>query len=167
MDVPPGIIRPSMDRMREAVFSILGDLNGLSFLDIFSGTGIIALEAASRGAAYVEAVEADPLKRKTILKNVSISPVKINCRFISAELYIQRAKQAFNIVFLDPPYPYRFKWELISKLAASQAVSNETKIMLHRPAKDYQKEALVNLQLYDSRKYGSSTVDFFICINKI
>ncbi|MDR1655608.1 MAG: RsmD family RNA methyltransferase, partial [Treponema sp.] len=41
--IPPGVIRPSMDRMRESVFAVLGDLSGLSFLDLFSGTGIIAL----------------------------------------------------------------------------------------------------------------------------
>ena len=50
IEMPDGIIRPAMDRMRESVFAILGDLSGRSFLDIFSGSGIIALEAASRGA---------------------------------------------------------------------------------------------------------------------
>ena len=77
--VPGGLIRPAMDRMRESVFAVLGDLTGSSFLDIFSGSGIIALEAASRGAIYIEAVEMDPLKRKTLLENVKISPVPIFC----------------------------------------------------------------------------------------
>ena len=54
--IPAGTIRPAMDRVRESVFSALGDLTGLSFLDFFSGSGIIALEAASRGASYIEAV---------------------------------------------------------------------------------------------------------------
>jgi len=117
--VPGGIIRPSMDRIRESVFAALGDLTGLSFLDIFTGSGIIALEAASRGAAYIEAVEMDPLKRKTLLKNVSISPVRINCRFMAAELYVQRAKRDFDYIFCDPPFPYRFKWDLIKNIAAS------------------------------------------------
>jgi 16S rRNA (guanine(966)-N(2))-methyltransferase RsmD len=70
IEVPRGIIRPAMDRMRESIFAVLGDLSGLSFLDIFSGSGIIALEAASRGAGPVEAVEMDPHKRKTLIKNV-------------------------------------------------------------------------------------------------
>jgi 16S rRNA (guanine966-N2)-methyltransferase len=46
---PPGVIRPAMDRMRESLFSILGNLEGKSFLDIFSGSGVVGLEAASRG----------------------------------------------------------------------------------------------------------------------
>ncbi|GHV71251.1 hypothetical protein AGMMS49928_22220 [Spirochaetia bacterium] len=89
--VPEGIIRPAMDRMRESVFGVLGDLTGMSFLDLFSGSGIIALEAASRGAAPVEAVEADRLKRKTLLENAALAPQGIRCRFMAAELYIRRA----------------------------------------------------------------------------
>ena len=75
--VPPGVIRPAMDRMRESVFAVLGDLSGSSFLDLFSGSGIIILEAASRGAVYLEAVEADRIKWKTLISNVSLSSFSI------------------------------------------------------------------------------------------
>jgi 16S rRNA (guanine966-N2)-methyltransferase len=56
---PPGVIRPAMDRMRESLFSILGSLEGMSFLDMFSGSGVVGLEAASRGAKPVHVVEKD------------------------------------------------------------------------------------------------------------
>jgi len=150
-----------MDQMRESVFACLGDLTGRSFLDIFSGSGVIALEAASRGASYIEAVENDPLKRKTLLDNVAISPMRINCRFISAELYVQRAKKTFDLIFLDPPFPYQFKWDLIARIAASPLVSNESVILLHRPRQDYQKTEIPLLLKQDSREYGRSVVDFF------
>ena len=52
-----------MDRMRESLFSILGDLSGRSFLDLFSGSGLVGLEAASRGADPVDLVEKDPGKK--------------------------------------------------------------------------------------------------------
>jgi len=159
--VPDGVIRPSMDQMRESVFACLGDLTGRSFLDIFSGSGIIALEAASRGASDIEAVENDPLKRKTLLDNVTISPVRIHCRFMSAELYVQRAKRSFDIIFLDPPFPYQFKWELIARIAASALAAPGTAILLHRPRQDYQKEEIAPLTKQDSREYGRSVVDFF------
>jgi 16S rRNA (guanine(966)-N(2))-methyltransferase RsmD len=161
VQVPDGIIRPSMDKMRESVFACLGDLSGVSFLDLFSGSGIIALEAASRGASCIEAVENDPLKRKTLLQNVSLSPVRINCRFISAELYVQRAKKSSDYLFLDPPFPYRFKWELLARISASVLVSNESKIIIHRPSQDYLKEEISLLKKEDSREYGRSVVDFF------
>jgi 16S rRNA (guanine(966)-N(2))-methyltransferase RsmD len=150
-----------MDQMRESVFACLGDISGTSFLDIFSGSGIIALEAASRGAALITAVENDPLKRKTLLKNVSISPVKVQCRFISAELYVQRAKMPFDHIFLDPPFPYQYKWDLVARIAASPLVSGETVILLHRPRQDYQKDEIPLLSRTDSREYGRSVVDFF------
>ena len=160
--MPGGIIRPSMDQMRESVFACLGDLAGRSFLDIFSGSGIIALEAASRGAAYVEAVENDPGKRKRLLDNVSIAPVRINCRFISAELYVLRAQRAFDCIFLDPPFPYRFKWELLSRIATSPLVSRESVVLMHRPQGDCQADATrIALQRTESREYGRSVVDFF------
>jgi len=165
VQVPAGIVRPSMDKMRESVFASLGDLSGKSFLDIFSGSGIIALEAASRGASRVEAVENDPLKRKTLLENVSISPVRIQCRFISAELYVKRGgasgKMPFDYIFLDPPFPYQFKWDLVSRVAASPLVSGGSVILMHRPRQDYQKEDIAALERTDLREYGRSVVDFF------
>ena len=161
VQVPDGIIRPAMDQMRESVFACLGDLAGKSFLDMFSGSGIIALEAASRGADTIEAVENDPLKRKTLLQNVAIAPVRIQCRFISAERYVQRARRFFTVIFLDPPFPYQYKWELTARIAASSLVSDETIILLHRPRQDFQKDAIAALEKYDSREYGRSIVDFF------
>jgi len=161
--VPPSSmeIRPSMDRMRESVFGILCDLTGLSFLDIFTGSGIIALEAASRGAVNIEAVEQDKQKRKILLENVSISPVRINCRFMPAELYVKRAKSSFDIIFLDPPFPYLYKWELVENITTSALVKNGTKILIHRPRPDYLKTDIPNLVKFDSREYGRSVVDFF------
>jgi len=160
--VPPGTIRPAMDRMRESIFAVLGELLNLSFLDIFSGSGIIALEAASRGASYIEAVEMDPLKRKTLLENVKISPVRVNCRFMSAELYVKRAKQSFDVIFCDPPFPYKYKWELISSIASSPLMGPNTRLLLHRPREDKPDNSInESLTLIETREYGRSFVDFY------
>jgi 16S rRNA (guanine(966)-N(2))-methyltransferase RsmD len=155
-----------MDRMRESVFAALGDLAGLSFLDIFSGTGIIALEAASRGAAYIEAVEMDRLKQKTLINNVSISPVRIQCRFMAAELYVERAKRSFDRIFLDPPFPYRFKWELVRNIAASPLAEEGAQILLHRPREDFFDGDIPFIRKGPSRVYGRSVVEFFLVEKK-
>jgi 16S rRNA (guanine(966)-N(2))-methyltransferase RsmD len=165
VSVPPGIIRPSMDRMRESVFASLGDISGLSFLDIFTGSGIIALEAASRGASPVEAVEQDKQKMKILLENVSISSCRINCHLMPAELFIKRAKNSFNIIFLDPPFPYKYKWELVENIAACQLSLNGTKILIHRPRNDFLNKPISYIEKYDVREYGRSVVDFFT-VNK-
>lgn len=162
VEVPDGIIRPAMDRMRESIFSILQDLDGSSFLDIFSGSGIVALEAASRGADPIEAVEMDPLKRKTILKNVAIAPIKIQCRFMAAELYVKRAKKSFNYIFCDPPFPYKFKWELVKNISCSPLMVSGSLLMIHRPREDYYDGAFDSLEKIDKREYGRSIVDFYL-----
>jgi len=159
-----GVIRPAMDRMRESVFAILGDLEGVSFLDIFSGSGIIALEAASRGASYIEAVENDPLKRYSILDNIKMSPVRIQCRFMPAELYVKRAKRHFDIIFCDPPFPYRHKEGLLKSIASSVLVNEETRILLHCPKSEVLGDFGEKLTLKETREYGRSAVIFFkIC----
>lgn len=156
-----------MDRMRESVFGALGDLAGLSFLDMFSGSGVIALEAASRGAASVEAVESDPLKRKTLLQNAAISPVRINCRFMPVELYVKRAKRSFDIIFLDPPFPYQFKWKLLEDIASSPLVSDKSIILMHYPREEYKNSPAALVKRHETREYGRSSVDFFSLINSI
>jgi 16S rRNA (guanine(966)-N(2))-methyltransferase RsmD len=155
-----------MDRMRESIFATLGDLSGLSFLDIFSGSGIIALEAASRGAGPVEAVEADPRKRKTLIKNVSIAPVRIECRFVPAELFVLRSKKRFDLIFCDPPFPYRRKWELLQSIAASALAGPGSRLLLHRPREDSQRDLIEGgvpgrLVRSGAKVYGRSVVDFF------
>ena len=83
---PDGVIRPAMDRMRESVFAIIGDLTGKSWLDLFSGSGTIAIEAASRGSSDIELCEKDRIKVNTVLENVSVTEkeldVKIKCHFM-------------------------------------------------------------------------------------
>lgn len=159
--VPSGTIRPAMDCMRESVFACLGDLTGRSFLDLFSGSGIVALEASSRGANPVEAVEKDKVKRPTMLSNVSIAPVRIACRFMPVELYLQRAKNAFDVIFCDPPFPYQYKQDLIQKIAGSALTKNGSLLLLHRPRGEI--VAGAGFTLKESREYGRSVVDFFVC----
>ena len=160
--VPGGQIRPAMDKMRESVFAALGDLSGMSFLDVFSGSGVIALEAASRGAVYIEAVEADPQKRKVMLENVKISPVRINCRFMPAELYIIRAKQSFDLIFCDPPFPYKYRRELIQSIAASPLMGEGSRLLLHCPKEESIGDLPQKLTLEDKREYGRSIVFFYV-----
>jgi len=164
--VPDGVIRPAMDRMRESVFAVLNDLEGQSFLDLFSGSGIIALEASSRGADPVEAVEMDPLKRATLISSIAIAEKRIECRFMAAELYVRRAKRAFDLIFCDPPFPYRFKQELVHSIAISKLVTDGTRLMIHRPRQDVMPDKIESFSLCDRREYGRSIVDFYVFVKK-
>ncbi len=162
---PEGVIRPAMDKMRESVFTILGDLSSKSWLDLFSGSGTIAIEAVSHGANPVELCEKDRLKIKTVLNNVSITEremnVKIQCHFLAVELFLKRCKKQYDYIFLDPPFPYRFHENLVS-IVSKRKLLNETGIlMIHRPDEHFMPDTIDNLYRYDQRVYGRSIVDFY------
>ena len=100
--------RPTTDFAKEGLFNILSnriDWEKLTALDLFAGTGSIAFELISRGAAYVVAVEKDPINHKFICKTqdelgaIELFPIKAD-----VFKYLKRITQKFDLVFADPPY---------------------------------------------------------------
>ena len=158
-------IRPAMDRMRESVFSILGDLSGKSWLDLFSGSGTIAIEAASRGASDVELCEKDKVKANTVFENVKMTEqecgVKIKCHFMPVEYYIKRCKRKFDFIFFDPPFPYKFHEQLIAEADKNGLLNENGILMVHRPEEHFMPETIGKLTRTDQRVYGRSIVDFY------
>ncbi len=158
---PKGIIRPAMDRMRESIFSILGDLYGLSFLDLFTGSGICGLEAYSRGAYPVYLVEKDSEKFPTLLQNISIAEKKLHCKKMPVELFIKRTKESFDIIYCDPPFPYKFHLQLLEQIAQSEVLKKGGLVLMHRPSEKPLPQIILSLTKIDERVYGRSIVDFY------
>ncbi len=110
---PPGsATRPTTDRVREALFSMvesaLGSLAGVRFLDLYAGSGAVGLEAASRGAVEVTLVEQD---RRTAgiargnARSLGLDAVEVVCASVTRHLQGERGSAApYDVVFLDPPY---------------------------------------------------------------
>jgi 16S rRNA (guanine966-N2)-methyltransferase len=110
IEAPPGkLVRPSSDRLREALFSVLaarlGTLEGLEVADLFAGTGAIGLEALSRGAAHATFVDSDPGAVRVIERNVAALGAGSRATVVRrpAEL-LGRASRPCDLLFLDPPY---------------------------------------------------------------
>lgn len=158
---PDGVIRPAMDKMKESVFSILGPLEGRSFLDLFSGSGSIALEASSRGAHPVWLVEKDRIKIETVLENVKIAPNKITCKFMAVELFLKRNKEQFDIIFCDPPFPYNFHEDLVGICSRQKTLSDDGVLIIHRPSERKLSDSIEELVRVDQRIFGRSIVDFY------
>ena len=158
-------IRPAMDRMRESIFDIIGpELEGKSFLDLFSGSGTIAIEAVSHGAASVSLCEMDRAKAKTVLKNVAMTEeagVRIDCHFMAVELFLKRCKKKYDFIFFDPPFPYKFRQQLLETVDSRSLLNAGGKVLIHRPSEDPLPEIIGNLVRVDQRIYGRSIVDFF------
>lgn len=159
---PAGVIRPAMDRMRESLFAILGDLTGKSFLDLFSGSGICALEAASRGAHPVYLVEKDPIKVDTIFKNVSMAENRIECKLQSVELFLKRTRFEFDIIYMDPPFPYKFHRDLVAMTGKLSVLKPGGITLIHRPKELKLPATIDNMSRTDQREYGRSIIDFYI-----
>ena len=163
-------IRPAMDKMRESVFAILGSkLEGKSFLDLFSGSGTIALEAVSHGATDVSLCEMDKSKAKIVFSNVKMAEevgVRIKCHFMAVELYLKRCKDKFDFIFMDPPFPYKFRKELVETAGKRMMLKENGLLMIHYPEEDALPDEIENLVLVDKRIYRRSIVNFYSYKNK-
>jgi 16S rRNA (guanine966-N2)-methyltransferase len=158
---PPGVIRPSMDRMRQSLFSILGNLEGASFLDLFSGTGVIGIEAASRGAAPVLLVEKDPRKKQTILRNIAFVESHIDLVVSPVERFLKTSQRSWDMVFLDPPFDFEEKGDALDAACAAPHLAPGGLAIIHlHTAEDFPTER-PGLELADRRTYGQSLLLFF------
>lgn len=161
IECPPGEIRPAMDRMRESIFAILGNLEGCSFLDLFSGSGVIAIEAASRGAGPIYLVEGDRGKRATILKNLSFVEPPPRLQITAVERFLATTRDRFDYIFLDPPFRYPDKTALIRTIGDRKLLRPGGQLLIHRPREDELPGSIGAFSCVDSRSYGRSIVDFF------
>jgi 16S rRNA (guanine966-N2)-methyltransferase len=96
--------RPTADRVREALFSMLGDVGGARVLDLYAGSGALGIEALSRGAASAVFVERDPQAVAAIERNLAPLDVEAAVRRADVVRWLARAEGPFDLVFCDPPY---------------------------------------------------------------
>jgi len=99
--------RPTSDRVREAVFSILGAIDGASVLDLFAGSGAMAFEALSRGALDATLIDVSAAAIAAISRNISTLGVVAEVHRMPAGVFLGRARarrRQYDLVFVDPPY---------------------------------------------------------------
>ena len=105
--LPGDAVRPTPDRVKEALFNILQfDLEGRVFLDLFAGSGQIGLEALSRGAKRAVFVDSAKASCGVVLENIHTTGFENEAQVMNAEYasYLMRCTETFDIAFLDPPY---------------------------------------------------------------
>jgi 16S rRNA (guanine966-N2)-methyltransferase len=104
------VTRPTSDRVREALFAMLGDVEGARVLDLFAGTGALGIEAISRGAARAVFVERDAAVANVLrgnLASLELEPPVVEVRRADALSALQSARsdeETYDLVFIDPPY---------------------------------------------------------------
>jgi 16S rRNA (guanine(966)-N(2))-methyltransferase RsmD len=151
-----------MDRMRESLFASITPIRECSFLDLFSGSGVVGLEALSRGATPVLLVERDRRKRAVILRNLAGLEQQVTLRTEPVERFVSRNRTAFDIIYLDPPFDYPYKLDLLQRLGRSQSVAAETRVIIHAPAEEPFPERISGMQRIVVRAYGRSVLTWFV-----
>ena len=77
------------------------------------------------------------------------------------ELYLQRSKNVFDIIYLDPPFPYQFHYDLLRTIAETPILSSGGLALIHRPKEKKLPDEILSLSRIDQRVYGRSIVDFY------
>ncbi len=151
-------VRPTSDRVRESLFNILSlKIKNSVFLDLFSGTGAVGIEALSRGAKKAYFVDNSMSSIKLIksnLERLNISDGAV-VTFSRAEEFLKRAQENFDIVYIDPPYASEIYKEIIN-LALSRMNDGGMIIAESDAPFDFELDG----EIFDKRKYGKSHLTF-------
>lgn len=133
--VPGLATRPTTDRIKETLFNMIQDeLYGIRFLDLFSGSGAIGIEALSRGAGEAVFVEKNPAAVKCIRENLKFTRLEADAFVMPCDVFtaIQKleGKGRFGIVFMDPPYDCLLEKQVLAALADSGLIDEETLVIV-------------------------------------
>jgi 16S rRNA (guanine966-N2)-methyltransferase len=163
IDAPNGVVtRPTSDRVREAVFSILGSVEGAQVLDLFAGSGAMGLEALSRGAAGCVFVESDLQAARVIranLEKLRLVGAVVTARDAVAALREERERDhRYDLVLADPPYE---EWDRHERSLAEfvPAVLADDGFVVVETAEHV--EPVLPLDLVTTRRYGSARITVF------
>lgn len=180
LTTPKAGTRPTTDRTKEAIFSHLdswGVLDDARVLDLFAGTGALGIEALSRGARELVAVESSApaaaliAQTLTALKHNRSWELGMSARVIKAraEKYAACASAVapFDVIFIDPPYAFETNDcnQLLADLASRELTSSNTVIILERSTRSEEPTAPENWEITDRRDYGETAV-YYIELSK-
>ena len=153
-------IRPTADRAKEAIFNILQtDIYGSDFLDLYSGTGNMAIEALSRGAN--SAVMVDSSKESVEIIKFNANMIKENSEVVLSDAltYILSTRKKFDIIFLDPPYD--IDASPVLKAIAQNKLLKDGGIVIYEHSEDLNVEEIEELEHRSTRKYGIAHFEFY------
>jgi 16S rRNA (guanine966-N2)-methyltransferase len=147
--------RPTADRVREALFSMLGDVSGARVLDLYAGSGALGIEALSRGAESALFVERDARAVDALRRNLDATGARGEVRKQDVVRFLGRPEGTFDLVFCDPPYD--------GAPAAAAALAAALPALLDEDARivtesDKRNPLLLPLPLEVERTYGDTRI---------
>jgi 16S rRNA (guanine966-N2)-methyltransferase len=161
-------IRPTTDRVRESIFSILvREVPGAVVLDLFAGTGALSIEALSRGANRATLVEQAPSSIAVIERNIATTGLtkwttllKGDAHAVVERLVKQQAR--FDLIFADPPYASGSAARLVTEAIVARLLAGpDAVLVVEHAAADGLPAPAPSLTLFDSRTYGETALAFY------
>lgn len=158
-------IRPTTDRVKESVFNKLqSEWEGARVLDLFAGTGNLGLEALSRGASSVLAIELSSKSIDIIRRNVTELDAGSEHRIVKDDVlrWIEKyGGEPFDIIICDPPFTEKLAHDVLTRLATCPAVGSSTTVVIEASSHERVDEAYSPLICFDRRDYGDKQVSFW------
>lgn len=169
--VPGDTTRPIMDRVKESLFNILGDVNGQRWLDLFAGTGQVGIEALSRGAANAVFVDNARSAIATVRENLATTGLAADATVISSDAfaYLRGYRgQPYDVVYVAPPQ-YKEMWQQVMVVFDAEPrrfVSEDGVIVVQIDPLEYKDLPLARLELDDRRRYGNTLLCFYYLVQE-
>jgi 16S rRNA (guanine966-N2)-methyltransferase len=164
--VPGDTTRPVTDRVKEAVFNILGpDIQDAFFLDLFAGTGSVGIEALSRGASFVRFSDINKKAVTTIQQNLASTGLNHGAEVLRLDAFTlleRRPDKKFDYIYIAPPqYKSIWKRALLCLDQKTGWLIEDAWVIVQIHPKEYEGLALNHLVEFDQRHYGSTLVVFY------
>ena len=154
-------VRPTSDRAREALFSMLmTKVIGSNFLDLCSGTGAIGLEAISRGASEVTFVDNSKESLKICDFNLKSIKESADLIFSDAISFLKSTSKTFDIIFFDPPYIFD-DFTSVLKVIYDKNLLKENGLIIYEHKLDKPSLEVENFKLINTKKYGIAILNFY------
>ena len=165
LKTPDGLqTRPTADRVKEALFSILHfDIPGAKVLDLFGGTGQLGIEAISRGAQSAVFVDAGEPACRLIKENLRRAKMEGEGRVVRADYldYLSRCRETFDIILLDPPYAEVFLENALKKISEIDILKSGGIIVAERPVEKANLGEIPGFTKSKDYKYGKTFLTLY------
>ena len=154
--------RPTSEKVREAVFNILGDVTGAQVLDLFAGSGALGIEALSRGAAHATFVDSARTAINVVRANLAALALDARATVVQGDAVAAAARQIpaapWRLVFVDPPYAS----DLAVRAAGALAnLAPDAVIVIEHDRKNAPPPEIGSLLRTDERRYGDTMISFY------
>jgi len=167
--VPGHETRPTADRVKEALFSIIGPyFDGERVLDLFAGTGGLGIEALSRGAAHAVFVDVNPRSIEVVRRNLEAAKLSDLAEIYRNDAWkavkaLARKGQPFDLIFLDPPYAMKNMDELLLEMESRGLIADGATAVIEHAADTVYPDRIGSLDRVRLARYGDTALSVYRC----